>query len=293
LLVGFAGLVAFVVYERYVAAEPMMPSTIFSNWTLRVTYIQTVIHGMILWSLLYYNTLYYEAIKGYSPIITGIALFPETFTVAPASIIVGVVVSITGKYQWAVWSGWAFTILGSGLMMLEATGTTIPQWVFINLVVGLGTGILFPSMAFAVQGSIPVKDIASGVAFYSFFRAFGQTLGIAIGGSIFQNQIRQNILSYPLIASMADEWSQDATALVEIIKIMEDGPVRDQLMSSFADALKIVWAVMCGLAALGGFTSIWTKAYSLDQVLETKHGFIEAERESDPEATKIQNEAEK
>jgi MFS family permease len=71
LMLGITGIVAFGIYERYFAAEPMMPSTIFSNWALRITYFTTVIHGMILWSLLYYIPLYYEAVKGYSPIITG------------------------------------------------------------------------------------------------------------------------------------------------------------------------------------------------------------------------------
>lgn len=261
----------------------MMPANIFGNWTLRVTYIQTILHGIILWSILYYAPLYYEAVKGFSPIISGVAVFPETFTVAPASVAVGIIVSITGKYQWAIWSGWALTVLGMGLLILEGVETTIPQWIFINLVAGLGTGVLFPSMAFAIQGSIPVESIASGVAFYSFFRAFGQTLGIAIGGTIFQNQIRKNILSYPLIAGSADAWSQDATALVAILNIMEDGPAKDQLLHSFADALKTLWAVMCGLAALGLFTSIFTKAYSLDQVLETNHGFDHGTKEKDAE----------
>jgi MFS family permease len=74
LIIGIAGIVAFGFYERYFAIEPMMPSTIFSNWALRITYFTTVIHGMILWSLLYYIPLYYEAVQGYSPIITGMFL---------------------------------------------------------------------------------------------------------------------------------------------------------------------------------------------------------------------------
>lgn len=79
LIIGIAGIVVFGFYESYFAVEPMMPSTIFSNWTLRITYFTTVIHGMILWSLLYYMPLYYEAVKGYSPIITGVFSNPKTF----------------------------------------------------------------------------------------------------------------------------------------------------------------------------------------------------------------------
>jgi len=80
LIIGIAGIVVFGFYERYFAIEPMMPSTIFSNWALRITYFTTVIHGMILWSLLYYIPLYYEAVKGYSPIITGMFLKPNAIS---------------------------------------------------------------------------------------------------------------------------------------------------------------------------------------------------------------------
>lgn len=52
LIVGICGMIAFVFYERFVAKEPMMPIEIFANWTLRSAYLQTVIHGMILWLVL-------------------------------------------------------------------------------------------------------------------------------------------------------------------------------------------------------------------------------------------------
>lgn len=32
--------------------EPMIRASVFSNWALRLTYLQTVLHGIILWSLL-------------------------------------------------------------------------------------------------------------------------------------------------------------------------------------------------------------------------------------------------
>lgn len=283
LIVGIFGMVGFTLHERFIAAEPMMPLAIFANWTLRVTYFQTIIHGMILWSLLYYLPLYYEAIKGYSPIITGVAIFPETFTVAPASVIVGIVVSITGRYRWALWSGWLLTILGTGLLYLMDVDTTVVQWIFLNLVVGLGTGVLFPAMAFSIQSAVEVKHIAFGTAFFSFFRAFGQALGIAVGGSIFQNQIKSKIMAYPLLAPMAEQYGNDATSLVSIIQGMQPGDARDQLMQAYADSLKTVWIVMCALAATGGVTSIFVKAYSLDQVLVTEQGFNH-KKEVDTEA---------
>lgn len=54
LLVGLAGMVVFGWYEVKIATEPIISRGIFTNWDLVKTYVMTVFHGMILWSLLYF-----------------------------------------------------------------------------------------------------------------------------------------------------------------------------------------------------------------------------------------------
>jgi hypothetical protein len=196
-------------------------------------------------------------------------------------------VTLTGRYRWALWAGWVLTTGGMGLLWLLNPGISIPGWIFTTLVSGLGLGLLFPSMAFSIQAAVDPIYIASGVAFFSFFRAFGQTIGIAIGGTIFQNQVRQKILAYPLIAPMADVYSQDATSLVGIIRGMADGDAKVQLIQAYADSLKIIWVVMAALAGVAMVASFFTKGYSLDQIHQTKQGFVETRRASEEEKGEI------
>jgi hypothetical protein len=87
MIVSAAGGIVFIIHQEYLASEPLIRTSVFKNTTSMVTYLQTVVHGSILWSILYYLPLYYEAVKGFSPILAGVALFPQTFTVAPASIV--------------------------------------------------------------------------------------------------------------------------------------------------------------------------------------------------------------
>ncbi|KAL1301487.1 hypothetical protein AAFC00_005733 [Neodothiora populina] len=275
LLVSLAGLVAFIVWEEYYAKEPMIPFRVMKNRTAAINYLGTFLHGLILWCQLYYMPLYYEAVKHYTPIVSGVALFPMTFTVAPAAIAVGILVTVTGRYRWAIWIGWFLTTLGCGIQILLDVTTSLPAWIFLTLVSGLGTGMLFPSTMFGVQAATPGKDIPSAVALFTFFRSFGQAVGVAIGGVIFQNQIKKQILSHPLIAAHANEWAADSSALVQVIKNMPPGLERALLVQSYADALKIVWAVICGLAFLGLCTSLFTRHFSLDRPLETDQGFVD------------------
>lgn len=134
-------------------------------------------------------------------------------------------------------------------------------------------GMLYPSLTFAIMAATPNRDQAYGVALFTFFRAAGQTLGIAVGGSIFQNRVENEISSYPSIAVHAADWSADATRLVEIIKVMPDGLAKSDVIQSYADALKTVWTVMCALSATALVVSFWTEHFSLDRALETDQGF--------------------
>ena len=273
LILGASGLIGFILFEEFVAPEPLIRLVVFKNRTAAVTYVGTFIQGMVLWSLLYYLPLYYEAVKGLSPTLSGIAVFPETFTVAPASVIVGILITKTGRYRWAIWGGWVLSTLGTGLLYLLDVNTSTVRWVFLNLVSGLGLGMLFPSMAFAIQASSTNADLAFAIAMFAFFRAFGQAIGVAIGGTVFQNQMKVKLLAIPDLASKADQYSRDATSLVQIIKGMQDGAMKLQLQQSYADSLKVVWLTMCGLSALGLILSVWTRGLDLNKPLETEQGF--------------------
>lgn len=209
---------------------------------------------------------------------------PATLTVAPAAVVVGIAVTITGRYRWAIWSGWFLTTLGMGITVLLDVETKTVEWIFLTLVPGLGLGILFPSMAFAVQASSSDADMAFAVALFSFFRAFGQSIGVAVGGVIFQNELRKELLKFPALVSLADEYSQDAASLVQIIKAMpKDLPLRAQIVESYAQALQIVWAVMCAFAGLGLVSSFFTRGLSLDRALVTEQGFLHDEKIPDEE----------
>ncbi|KAF2200203.1 MFS general substrate transporter [Delitschia confertaspora ATCC 74209] len=281
IIVSAVGMVAFVVHQECFATEPLIKTSVFKNPTAAITYAGTVIHGIVLWSILYYLPLYYEAAKGFSPILAGVAIFPQTFTIAPASVIAGAAIARSGKYRWAIWLGWTLTTTGTGLLVLLKTSTKTVEWIFITLVAGIGTGLLFPANSIASQASTATgRDQAFAATAFSFLRAFGQTLGVAIGGVIFQNEMKKNLLKYPLLAGNAVEYSKDAAGLVQLIRSLPHGERKHQLQVSYIEALKWIWVVMCVLSAATLFASLFIKAYTLDRMLETDQGFKETQKSS-------------
>lgn len=62
LTVGAFGLIVFMFWSKYVAAEPILRASMFKDASALVTYFGTVVHGMILWSFLYYGVCAHQTL---------------------------------------------------------------------------------------------------------------------------------------------------------------------------------------------------------------------------------------
>jgi MFS family permease len=191
---------------------------------------------------------------------------------------VGITAGITGHYRPSLWIGWVLTVLGAGLLLLLGPDTTVTQWIFLNLPIGIGTGMLFPSMGLSIQAACDPKLNGQAAAFFSFMRTFGQSIGVAVSGVIFQNAFKEKLLGIPEFAPMADQFSRDATTVVEIIKQMNAGPERDVLVQAFSDSLRMIYIALLAFAALSLVLSLFIKSYSLNQEHHTEQGLVRADQ---------------
>lgn len=212
------------------------------------------------------------------------ALFPSTFTVAPMSVLTGILITKTGTYRWMIWVGWALSTFGMGLTILLDVDTSVPAWIFINIVPGIGFGVLFPSIQFQVQAATKAKDMAFAVGLFAFFRVFGQAVGVAIGGGIFQNSMKTKLAAYPRYADQASELAKDAAALVEMIRATPVGEDKLDLQTAYTDSIRVVYIVLTALCAVGLVSSLFIKAYPLNEFLDTQQGLVEKKRQPDSNA---------
>lgn len=187
---------------------------------------------------------------------------------------VGIIAARTGHYRWSVWAGWVLTTAGAGLLWLLQPHTSVVQWIFINLPIGVGTGMLFPAMALSIQAACEPSFNGHASAFYSFLRGVGQSIGVAISGVIFQNVFRRKLLELPAFVALADQYSRDATIVVGVIKAMPEGADKSDLIQAYADSLRIIWISLLAFAAAGMFLSATIKGYTLNQEHVTKQGLV-------------------
>jgi MFS family permease len=207
-------------------------------------------------------------VKGFSLTMTGVSLFPITFTVLPAGAIVGILTSRIGRFRWAVWGGWCIAVLGSGLLILLSVRTNTASWVFIFIVAGLGHGVLLCALNVTVQAICSPQDAAFAAAIYTFMRGLGICMGVAIGGTIFQNALASSLSAARLPGKIA----QDAAGyMVKLKALPANSPLRQGLLEAYATAFQRVFQVMTGIGSVGGLLSLLIRHYSMDKGLDSGH----------------------
>lgn len=87
LFVCGAGIIAFVIHQEYLATNPLVCTDVFKNRSASIVFTLTVVYGLILAAVFFYLPLYFEAVKGMSPVMAGVAIFPWTSTVAPSAVV--------------------------------------------------------------------------------------------------------------------------------------------------------------------------------------------------------------
>ncbi|KAF8861471.1 MFS general substrate transporter [Acephala macrosclerotiorum] len=270
LILGVAGLVGWGLFEQLVKARPMIRLRVLGNRTAAVTYFGILIHGMISFISIYYLPLYFQTALNFSPIVAGLGLLPLCLASGLMAVVVGATIARTGLYRQAVLGGWTILILGTGLLQLLKIGTSTASWIFITVVGGLGSGMLFTSLSSPAQASARDEDIIVAAGLCPFFRSLGQALGIVIGDAIFQNQMKRSLSQYTEFRNNSLEFAKNALALTQTIKSLPlDSPTRVHIVESFVQSLRVVWWTMLGLAVFSGLLSLFTRSLTLDRAFKS------------------------
>jgi EmrB/QacA subfamily drug resistance transporter len=285
LILGFVGLAGFGVYEFCIPKHPMVRIVVFANRSALVAYIQVMLHGLILSCVIYYLPLYYQGVKGYTPVIAGVSLLPESVAIAPCAILAGQVISRTGHYLWLSWVAWAFVTAGAGLLYLLKPDTSVGQFIGLNILFSIGTGILFASLNLSVLAPNTNENTPYAAAMLSFVRVMGQAFGIAIGGSVFSNQMSSRIAKEPDLADF--QGTTDTVLLVETIRLLPPSTIKDQLVVALDKSVGTVFLVMIAFSGFAFALNILAKEYSLDVQYTSKQRVIEKHETTTPQSPPV------
>jgi MFS family permease len=184
---------AFIFAERF-AVEPVLPLSLFRNQVFTADALLGITSGMVLLGLVVYLPLFLQGVLGVSATYSGEVITPLTVSMVIGAITAGISVAKLGKYQ-------AITIIGSIMLgvgtflLTRMTENTAIHTAFIEMVItGIGLGVFFPIINLAVQNALPQRLKGVGTGAVNYLRALGQTVGVAIVGTIVNHTVSHDII---------------------------------------------------------------------------------------------------
>ena len=197
----------------------------------------------------------------------------------------GVLVAITLRFQKLTWSAWVILVGGTALNILMKPNSNAGILFGTRVIPAIGGGFLFQLPLFAVQASTIEEDIGIATATITLMRSIGQAFGVAIGGTIFQNQfdfyVHRAIKAGSIPQAMLVLGSQAAGAY-DAIKLMPE-TVQVAYQYVYSDSLRVLWYVMTAIGGLGLIASLFSKNLSMNRSSKAKQSFKDAEKVGDSE----------
>jgi Major Facilitator Superfamily len=183
-VIGAVGIVAFVLIERRMGDEALLPLRLFRRSVFSLSNVINFIMGVGMFGMMMSLPLYLQIVKGATPTESGLLTLPMTAGIMAASMGSGIVISRTGRYKRFPIMGLA--IVSAAMFLFAQIGVDTPMWqaMVVMAVAGIGLGLCMQTLILAIQNDVPAKDMGVATSSATFFRQTGGTVGTAVFLSI-------------------------------------------------------------------------------------------------------------
>ena len=163
--------------------KPMLPLRLFRSRMFSVTATIGLVINIAFYGLIFVLSLYFQSVRHYSPLVTGLAFAPMTAIVFLANVTSGRFVSAYGTRLVLVGSALLVAISLVALQIVPA-GAGYLAMVLPLLALGYGLGVIVPAMTSALLGSVEASWSGIAAGTLNTGRQTGSVLGVALFGSL-------------------------------------------------------------------------------------------------------------
>jgi MFS family permease len=170
-----AGVLVFVGFliNEYYAEEPVLPLRLWKNSVFTLSNVSNMAIAMTMFGAIFFIPVYAQGVIGVNVTNSGAVLIPLTASMIVVSIVVGRLITRTGRYKGFMLAGLLVMMSGYFLLTSLGYGSTQTDLSLDMIVVGLGLGVATSTTQLS--------------------RSLGATLGTAIFGTIMINGMKTEI----------------------------------------------------------------------------------------------------
>lgn len=247
LAAGLVLLIVFVLVEKHVAREPLMPMPVLFRRTPGFVALACWFISMSQFGIIFNIPLYFQSVEGTSSSYAGLHLIPNAVVASACSLGSGLLIACTGKYKRMLLLG-GFCAFAGPLGMVFWHRATTPEWCYWLTMPwgGAGYGSVLTITLVALIASVQPTEMASATGATYLWRATGSVLGISLSSAILQNRLQAHLTRAGLSAKLVAAIRQD----VSYIKLLEP-QLRERAVAAMQTSFRTVFAAI----AIAGFFS--------------------------------------
>ena len=220
---------------------------------------------LILFHTVYYLPVWFQVIKGDSPVKAGIKLLPLMLSMLVASIFFGGVTQKLGYYTPIGIIGTAIMAIGAGLLILLEVNSGHDEWIGYQVVFGFGMGLSMQTPTIAIQTVLPARNVPIGMGLLFFGQLIGGAIGVQIATNILNNQLLKRLAGVPGF-DPSFVTSGGVTAIISLLP----AELKPMVLTAYNSALQDVFTVgtiLTAISFLGVAALEWrsTKEASADK----------------------------
>jgi EmrB/QacA subfamily drug resistance transporter len=177
-------LAAFIGWERR-APSPMLDVRLFRNMRFSAASGAVTVAFFTLFGFIFLMTQYFQFIRGYGPLSTGVHLLPVALSVGAGSV-AGTQLAVRAGTKLVVTAG-LVAMAGFYVWVAAVTSATTSYGIISAqmVVYGLGMGLTSAPATESIMGAVSMRQAGVGSAVNDSTRLLGGTLGVAVIGSVY------------------------------------------------------------------------------------------------------------
>ncbi|WP_431280358.1 MDR family MFS transporter [Leifsonia poae] len=248
MVVGAVLLLAAAVFVEFKAKEPIIPMTLFKNRTFWLAIIASISVGVAMFGTSVFLSQYMQLARGKTPTESGLLTIPMIAGVLVSSVVIGQVISRTGKWKRYMVIGSVLLTIGLALMGTIRYDTSFWLVFLYMFIMGSGVGMVMQNLVLIVQNAVNPRQIGTASASVAFFRSLGGTIGVSVMGAVLGSRITTLVTDGLTKLGIDPSATGGSGSIPDLSKLPL--PIRTVIESAYGEAVADVFLLAVPLAII-------------------------------------------
>lgn len=253
-----ASVICFVIFGlwlRYKGADALTPLFILKNRGVATGIgVMFFLSGAFLVHS-YYLPYWFQAVRGRTPVQSGVDVTPYVATTFVFSMIAGISVNRTGYFNPPSILGTAIGCIGCGLLTTLKVDTSTAKWAGYQVLTAVGMGTTMQQPILAVQAMVDPSLVSISSAMVLFAQGLSGAIFVSVGNNILRNQLTSKLIAIK-IPNIDEILAAGATDVRDLVPVEFRAPLTEAYNSALSKVF-IMGIPLIAIALLFALAMPW------------------------------------